>query len=879
MKVTIMKYLPGVFLLCISFFSIAQTPKKMCQAERLPNDIEIVIDGILDEGVWQTATYCGDFTQFEPYEGREPSQQTEFAILYDKNNLYIAIKASDTNPEEIIKRLSRRDDLEGDRLIVNFDSYHDLRTSFAFQVSAAGVKGDFILSLDGDRMDDNWNPIWYVKTALTQDGWVAELKIPFTQLRFDSEFDVWGLQVKRFIARNGEESFWEPMHREEAGWVRQYGELGGITGIIPHKPLDITPYAVGQIENYNGDPDNPFWDKPRPGGNVGVDAKIGLTNNLVLDLSVNPDFGQVEADPSVVNLTAFETFFEEKRQFFIEGSNIFTMPVGIGDGDMGGQNLFYSRRIGRRPHFYPELNPEEYEDRDQNTTILSAAKISGKTSKGWSIGVLDCVTANEYSEISDGENTQEALTEPLTHYFVGRVQRDLNEGNTMLGGIFTSVNRDLQNPNMEFLVQNAFTGGLDMTQFLFKRKAVVEAKVFGSYVAGTTDAITRLQEYPGRYFQRPDAEHLSVDTTLTSLTGNGGLIHFAKVGGNFNTGLFYTWKSPGLEVNDIGFLPGVDERVAVHWMNYRIWEPFWIFRSMRFNFSDWVGFDYGNTLQNFGVSANMHAQFKNRWWFSYGVNINSRSISSSALRGGPALEIPGARNNWIWMSTDMQKKLVFSFSSSAGKGLDESSWYYRVSPELNWKPLNNISFGVEPMFRKNNQVLQYVSEEYYDEESRYIFANLEQSILSLSLRVNLTISPDMTIQYWGQPFFASGSYNDFKYISDPLNNSFSDRYAIYSDEQITFYHDDEYYGIDENLDGVEDYTVGLPDFNVKEFLSNFVFRWEYQPGSTVYLVWSQTRDHFHSDGRMFIQDDFPELWDEKPYNVFLVKLSYRIGIH
>ncbi|PLX00661.1 MAG: hypothetical protein C0593_00340 [Marinilabiliales bacterium] len=875
----IVNHLLIVFALFLSTSLLAQEQKNSCRANRISSGNTIIVDGELDEPVWQDAQWCGDFMQFEPYEGREPSYPTKFSIAYDDHYLFIAVYAYDDEPEKISRRLSRRDELDGDLIEISIDSYHDLRTSFNFIIQASGVKADNIMSKDGETSDYNWDPIWYAKTNINDEGWTAEIKIPYTQLRFDADFDLWGLQVRRYIHRKAEASFWQPMHKEQTGWVHHYGELSGLDGIEPRKPLDVTPYVVGKIENYKGDPDNPFFMKPLPGGNTGVDVKVGLTNNLMLDLSVNPDFGQVEADPSEVNLTAYETFFQEKRQFFIEGRNILNMPIGIGDGDLAGQNLFYSRRIGRAPHYYNDLYDGEYSKRPDNTKILTAAKISGKTANGWSLGVLDCVTANEYELISDGSSERREIIEPLTHYFVGRVQKDMNKGNTVIGGMVTSTNRKLSDLRFNYLPANAYSGGIDFSQFLFNRKYMLDVKLFGSHVTGSKEAITELQESPARYYQRPDATHLTLDTNRKTLSGHGGRIHLAKVSGNLHGGVFATWNSPGLDINDIGYMRTTDEKMVISWLQYNIWEPFWFFRNIRFNVSDWFGWNFGNKYVDGGMSANFHAQLKNLWYISYGGNLNTQSYSTHLLRGGPAIYTPGRRSHWLWMSSNPQKKLRITFNASSGGEFGKTMTYFNVNSSITWKPIDNFNISVIPSFNHIERSLQYVTTETFDEEDRFIFGAINQNIMRLSVRMNLTLSPEVTLQYWGQPFFATGAYSEFKQITDPLNTEYSNRFSLYDDNQIAYNSAEEYFNIDENRDGTIDYSFEKPDFNLREFLSNFVFRWEYRPGSTVFLVWSQSRDCYDTFGELSINEDLPVLLDEKPYNVFLVKFSYRIGVN
>ncbi|MBE0666380.1 MAG: carbohydrate binding family 9 domain-containing protein, partial [Bacteroidales bacterium] len=359
-----------------------------------------LIDGSLEDDAWQAGEWGGDFVQFEPNNGKDASQKTEFKVLFDDNYIYVAIKAFDTAPDSISRRISRRDNADGDLVGISFDSYHDLRTGFVFIVNAAGVKLDMIWASDGQIEDNTWDPIWFTRAEVYDWGWASEMKIPLTQLRFRiADGGVWGMEVMRQTFRNMETTFWQHIDINSSGLVHNFGEVTGLEGIKPRKQADVTPFIVGSYANYEEEAGNPFVDGSDFKLNGGLDAKMGITNNMTLDLTVNPDFGQVEADPSEVNLTAYETFFQEKRPFFIEGNNITSFKVGIGDGDIGNDNLFYSRRIGRSPHIWPDTEENEFAKTKRNTPIISAVKITGKTPDGLSIGILEAVTAEARAQI------------------------------------------------------------------------------------------------------------------------------------------------------------------------------------------------------------------------------------------------------------------------------------------------------------------------------------------------------------------------------------------------------------------------------------------------------------------------------------------------
>lgn len=866
-----------VLLLC-SCIAFAQ--EKRTYTASTSENLSITINGKLDESEWQDiARWEDNFTQFEPVEGEAPSRQTEFAILYDANNIYVAIRSFD-DPDSISMRMSRRDEIEGDLVGIAIDSYFDKRTHFFFIVSAAGVRSDNVASNDGNNEDDTWDPIWMVKTQTTSSGWTAEMQIPLTQLRFEeSEEQLWGMNIFRYIFRKDELSTWQPMKRETAGFTSQFGLMNGIKNIKPRNALNVTPYAVARAERFEKEPENPFRSSGKENGfDAGLDAKIGLTNNLTMDLTINPDFGQVEADPSEVNLSTYETFFEEKRPFFIEGKNILSYSLSFGDGDLAANNLFYSRRIGRRPHYGPDTEDGEYVDQPDFTRILGAAKISGKTSDGWSFGLLESVTSEEYAKIDGINGKRSQSVEPLTNYAVGRIQKDFNEGNTYIGGILTAVNRSIDDEHLEFLHKSAYTGGIDFVHKWNDKKWLLDAGLYFSRVAGTEEAILNTQTMYSRTYQRPDADYVTLDSTRTSLGGYGGKFTFGKVGGRFQAAAIFNWKSPGLEINDVGFTPQVDEIMQIYWMGYRWYEPFSIFRSANMNFNEWTVYDFGGTLLNVGGNMNGHAQFKNFWRAFANVNWESESVSHSILRGGPSMKLAGNTGFYTGVFSNPQKKFTYGVDGGMSWSNDKN-YNSRKSfeVEFGYRPMEALQIEIAPEFMVNDNILQYVTQEDYRNDTRYIMSTIHRKTFATSIRLNYSITPDLTIQFWGQPFVATGDYHDFKYITDSKASDIDKRYSLYTDQQITFDADAEMYRIDDNLDGTVDYAFDKPDFNVREFLSNLVLRWEYRPGSTVFLVWSQNRSCFENIGHFDLSNDFRALFEEKPNNVFLVKFSYRIG--
>jgi len=867
----------GLIVPALALFSQAEIlPKKVYQAYRIEN--APVIDGIFDDLAWQSGEWAGDFVQHEPYDGRPPSQQTGFKLAFDDMNIYIAIRALDNAPDSITSRMSRRDNGDGDMVFVIFDSYHDLRTGFVFGVSSAGVRFDMIFSNNGQNEDPTWDPIWMARARIQEWGWGAEMKIPFTQLRFKKDAtEVWGFEVVRQIFRHDEMSMWHPIPRTAPGIIHAMGELDGLQEIQPRKQLDLTPYGVASLKTYEAEEGNPFANGTDPNWNVGLDGKIGVTNNLTLDFTINPDFGQVEADPSEVNLTAFETYFEEKRPFFIEGKSITSFNVGLGDGDVGNDNLFYSRRIGRRPRGYPSLDEGEYLDIPVFTRILGAAKLTGKTEKGLSVGILEAVTADTKATIDNQGDRRKETVEPLTNYALARVQKDFNKGNSIIGGALTSTIRKLDGTGMDHLHTSATSAGIDFTQYFKDRNYSLNASVYLSNVQGSTEAISNTQLSSARYFQRPDADHLEYDSTLTSLSGVGGKVQFGKLGGKWNFLFMNIFKSPGLEINDMGYMREADEMLSVVWTGYSFIEPFSIFRRLSLNNDVYMATDFGGTVNAIGYEYNVNASFKNYWRGGIGGGFNFHQVSNRMLRGGPSIYLPNSARLFYRIFTDDRKAVSGGFFGFSNWGWEDYSNSNSINVNITIRPINTLSISLSPGFSASTRDLQYITQEEMEGEERYLFGFIDQKVLNMSLRINYNITPDLTIQYWGQPFVASGDYSEFKMITDPKADRYTDRFQVYSEDQIALVEDT--YEIDENLDGQVDYAFGDPDFNVDEWLSNLVIRWEFLPGSTAYLVWSQTRNYYAPLGTFDLWENLDYLFtDQKATNTFLVKFSYRFGL-
>ncbi len=881
-----MKLLRKIALTGIVLFSflqgISQTVEKRSYKTGFTNSSP-EIDGLMNDSCWNQVEWGNDFTQIQPKENIAPSQQTAFKILYDDNNLYVFIRAWDSEPDKISRRISRRDHFDGDIVSIKIDSYFDHQTAFSFAAMASGAKGDEIITDDGQNYDESWNPVWFLKTSIDDKGWCAEMKIPFSQLRFGKkEEHVWGIQLQRHIFRLEERSLWQYIPKGSPGEVHLFGELHGIKGIKPQRQIELMPYAVARTERFEKEEGNPFLDDGKKSAiSGGIDGKVAITNDMTLDFTINPDFGQVEADPSEVNLTAFETYFSERRPFFVEGKNIYQFQPSntIVIHNMSADNLFYSRRIGRSPHNYPNLAENEYAEVPEATTILGAMKLSGKTKNGLSIGILESVTANENALIDNNGERRKESVEPLTNYFVGRVQKDFNKGETVLGGMINAVNRNITNPALDYLPQEAYTGGIDFSHNWNERTWYFSGNTEFSYISGTEEAMIAAQSSSARYYQRPDADYMTFDSTRTSLTGYGGTFKFGRFSQKkiqFETS--FTVRSPGLEFNDVGFMRYSDVIHHGSWVAYYVRNPFSIFNNFYLNTNYWMYWNFSGKLLGVYANTNFNSQFKNRWRLNGNFTRESENISTNLLRGGPAFTMPGGSEMNLNLSTDQSKKLILFGGNYQGFGdlQSERSQAYWLGFEA--RPFNALGISFEPEITSIDKTLQYVSTTSFNNDPRYIFGKIDQKIVSFTFRLNYTFTPELSLEFYGQPFVSAGSYGEFKRITDPDAGEFADRYHVFSDNEIAYREADNVYVVDENRDGVGDYSFGNPNFNFRQFRSNLVLRWEYLPGSTMFFVWSQGRTSSDSNGSFSYGDEMQQLFSTNPHNVFLVKISYWLSL-
>jgi len=843
------------------------------------------LDGRLDDAAWQGAPYASSFTQVQPEDGSPPTERTEVWIAYDGGALYVAARLYDGEPDRVVRRLARRDShTSSDAFWVSIDSYHDHRTVFEFGTNASGVRSDEAIANDDSWGDRSWDPVWSVATGVDSLGWVVEMKIPFSQLRFSGDAEqIWGINFTRNVFRKNEFLQWSWVPNTEEGYASNFGHLVGIYGIPAPRRLELLPYTVATTDYYEGANSlDPFNDGSTSDAALGLDLKYGVTSNLTLDATINPDFGQVEADPAVVNLSAFETFFPERRPFFVEGANIFQFGAGSGGFTFGAPTLFYSRRIGHAPSI-PVLDPDAvFVDYPDHTSIIGAAKLSGKTG-GWSIGILDALTAPEQAKMQydDGSRASQPV-EPLANYAVLSLRRDLRGGLSGIGLLGTSVIRDLSDTIFTPLRSSAWSGGVDFFHRFGNNSFVINGSVSGSHIRGHQSAIALAQLSSARYYQRPDQDYVTLDTTRTSLTGFAGSMQAGKVAGNWLYATDFYAYSPGLEVNDAGFESVADRMFLGFRVNRRWTTPGKVFRRFSINSTFYNSWNWGGDMLGRGPYLGFDGQFRNFWSFGAGGSYDFRSLSDKATRGGPLMEDPSSWSTSAWLGTDSRKPISLFFNGWYSQS-EAGGWSGGFGVELNFRPAGAMEFAVQPGWNRSKTIAQYVTQrqdglavDTYG--GRYVFSELYQKGLDVTIRASLSVTSKLSVQLWAQPFASAGDYQRFKELAQPSSFDFL-RYGVDDGSTIEFDSETEVYTVDPDGPGpAEPFSFGNPDFNVRSLRTNLVIRWEYMPGSTLFLVWNHNRSGFSSDPDLGSFAQFRNLWDDNQRNTFLIKINYWISL-
>ena len=826
-----------------------------------------VIDGRLDDPVWATAPVATDFTQNYPQTGVPASRRTEARVVFVGDAIYVGMRAFDS-PDSILAPLMRRDGmLSSDMMDVLIDSFHDRRSAYHFAVTPAGVKID-LYHYDDIQADMSWDAVWDVAVARDSLGWSAEFRIPLSQLRYTLSSDkpqTWGINFYRNIGRRQEWSSWAPVIRGQSREVSQFGELTNIDFLTPTHRREITPYVSSSVTRASGNPADPFFRSTAFSHGAGFDAKVGLRSGLTLDLSVHPDFGQVEADPSEVNLSGFETTQQERRPFFLENSGLFALSIY----ESPDETLFYPRRIGRAPQISVDSDGRFVREPHQ-TTIVGAAKLSGKTSSGLSIGILDAVTDAEYADIVDNTNGRSRqVVEPSANYGVIRVQQDLRGGRSALGAMLTTTNRYNLGSAASELHDAAYAGGLDF-RHRFGGQSGSDYEIFGAFfgsaVHGTSAAIAETQRSSAHYFQRPDADHIDYDTTRTGLTGFGARLQVDRATGRVRYGNALYTRTPGFEVNDLGIQKVADWSENFSWIGTVQTQPNSVLNNWNVYANTWSWWTYGGERTFTQFNVDLQGELRNFWGSSLRVG-RRLSAHTLRLRGGPLLNEEGA---WVangMLYSPQQKGLRLNGSYSLLRSDDPGTISVSFAPTLAWQPWSSATITLAPMWGRDKSDLFYVAQAGVGATPHYVLGALDRTTTSLTTRLDLAFSPTMTLQLYGQPFLSAGSYTRFKEVVAPRARNYADRF-----QPLSLQLKDNVYSSDQNGDGIVDIEFDNPAFNVREFTSNTVFRWEYRPGSTLFVVWSQGR---HSDGDKVFQlsRDASELFRTAPENVLMLKMT------
>lgn len=842
----------------------------------------VTIDGDLSEEVWRTAPAASDFKQLDPVEGAAPSQLTEVRVAFDDDAIYVGARMHDTAPDSIIARLARRDvDIQSDRFALYLDPYHDRRSGYYFRVNAAGTLYDGSMYNDG-WTDSSWDGVWQARVKRDGGGWSAEMRIPYSQLRYENGGSVWGINFSRNIQRRSEAVFIAYQPKNASGFVSRFPDLVGLERLPSSRSLELMPYLTTKGEFLHHDAGDPFNDGSRNTVDAGGDLRMSVGSRLTLNATVNPDFGQVEVDPAVVNLSAYETFFPEKRPFFVENSSIFRFG-NEGANNYWGFNwpeptFFYSRRIGRAPQGSPP--GADYTFTPGGTTILGAAKLTGKLSPTWNFGTLHAITDREEARLMTGGLETRALIEPRTYYGVMRAQKEFAKRQYGLGFMTNAAIRDLgSGPLEDLLNERSLMAGLDGWAFLDKNQTwVMSGWAASSRIDGSRERIEAVQRSSRHWFQRPDADHVEVDPDRTSLTGHGARVWFNKQKGQWigNTAIGYI--NPEMDVNDLGFQSQSDIINGHSGWGYK-----WTETTKRRKHQEVLGalfasYDFqGNPLWG-GVFLSGFTEFINNYSWDYRVAYNPQTVSRSRTRGGPlTLNKPGYEVG-TYFDTDGKAKRFYFLDAGTYVTPEAGSWNYYLYPGFEWKPVSNVYLRFGPGLERSVEDAQYVrtaadptATDTYG--NRYVFGTLDQTQVSGNIRCNVSFTPNVSLQLFVQPLIARGDYHGFKALARQRSYDFLE----FGEGGSTW---DEASGT-ADPDGAgpaAPIVLGNPDFNFKSLRGNAVFRWEYRPGSTLFLVWTQERAEEENVGQLNFNRSVRRLFDRQPEDIFLAKVTYYLGL-
>ena len=805
-----------------------------------------VIDGREDDAVWRTARPITDFQEWSPTEGAPARFPTEAKLAYDAGNLYVFIRCFDPHPDSLIRPLARRDNFPGsDRIIVIIDSYNDHRTGFEFGVTAAGGKYDAQVS-DGGNEDGAWDGVWDVATRVDSQGWTAEFRIPLSQVRYGPQREhTFNFAIDRDIYRYSERVSWPQFRQSGADMISQLTPVSGFDDLEAPRRLEAAPYAVTKnVSHIRGTSFAREQDV-----SIGADLKYRVATNLTLDATINPDFGQVEADPAVLNLTSFETFFPEQRPFFVAGRGVFRFDVNCSQVNCSGEGLFYSRRIGRAPELagaYGDTTSPAF------TSILGAGKLTGRLAGGLRMGLLEAVTAK-----TTGVNG--VTIEPATNYSILRLQQDYRGGDGTVGAMLTSVNRSLDTWSAPYLHHDAYVGAVDFRHRFLNKTYEISGSLDWSHVTGSAQAIASTQQDAVHNFQRPDGG-LTLDTTRTFLNGSAQELLFGKVAGAhvlFQTA--YQRRSAGFEVNDLGYLQRADQQNWETWFGFFDRHSRVLYQSFQWNWN-WIQQWTAEGLpQERAVNTNVHVTLRNSWGVNFGSTWGQLGTTycDACARGGPAVRQDPYLNGWVYIQGDDRKHLWANLSVNVFRGGASHKEQVELTPEIDFKLGTRANGSLSYDWSRNLVDYQWYRNVDTLGAMHYLFAHLSQRTVGVTARFDYVITPVMTLQVYAQPFVSKGTFSNVRELSA------TPRAARY---------DDRYQAADTGL------TRSPGGFNVKQFRSNVVFRWEYRPGSTLFLVWTQGRQgSVGEEGTGTFSGDFHDLLRLRPDNTFLVKIAYWLN--
>jgi hypothetical protein len=857
----------------------------LAHALRLPETGgPIHVDGKLDEPIWSQTKAITEFWQTAPHEGEPATERSEVRVAYDGGAMYIGARLFDSDPSGVRAQLARRDaSTEADQFEVAIDSYHDHNTGFVFGVNPSGVKTDRVVGSDGFSSDDGWDPVWVVSTHVDSAGWTVEMRIPLSQLRFStSNSQVWGINFFRRIHRKAESDVFAYSKPSDRGYTSYFAHLRGIDGLPRLRRLEVAPYATTRQERI--DPrgeNNPFNDGSRQVAGAGLDAKYGLTSSLTLDATINPDFGQVDADPAFVNLTAFEQFLNERRPFFVEGADIFNFNAN--------HQLFYSRRIGRAPQGSADSH-SGFVDLPDHATIVGAGKLTGRVGP-WSMALLEATTARELATIDSLGHRFKEVVEPLTNYLVARGRRDWRGGADQLGFIGTAVNRRIGGEGLEFLRTSAYVGGIDFGHRFAKNTYNLNGSIVGSSIAGDTFAIQRAQLSSARYYQRPDADTRRYDPAATSLRGWSGALNLGKEVGNYQFAVSTAATSPGFEVNDAGFQTNADEVAYYGFVNRRWTKPGNVFRFAFIGNNLTYTRNFDGVETGLRYNANVFGTFLNYWNSDAHLNYNWRVLSTNLTRGGPLASSPAGWSVSAGVGTDTRKRIA-SYTGFHYAANEIDGWGAGVFSSIDLRPTKATTISIQPGYSASNSMLQYVQSQS-DASAvntfgrQYVFSEVLQHTLDLTTRLNVTFRPNLSLQFYAQPFVATGDYHGFK----ELARSRSMDYLVYGTTAASTLQcfDERQQAV--GCEGMVSYYLGDPDgsgprpsvrinnrdFNARSLNGNAVLRWEYRPGSTMFFVWTTSCSAGVGDPRFSAGDDVRRLCQGPSDNVFAIKANYWLS--